>query len=78
MRVFVNERGVDLPPGATALDAAHAFGAAEGAAVAAGTRMLTDSRGLPVAPESEAYAGAIYRVVGARRPDAGASARERA
>ena len=73
IRVFVNERGVDLAPGATALDAVRARDAADGERVAAGERQITDSRGLPVAADAAAYAGAIYRTVGARRaaaPDA--------
>lgn len=75
MRVYVNERPVDVARGASALDAARAFAAAEGEAVAAGTRALTDSRGLPVDPAAPAYAGAIYRLVSVRRaaaPGAGA------
>ncbi len=67
LRVFVNERGVDVAPGATALDAVRARDAAEGARVVAGARQITDSRGLPVAADSAAYAGAIYRTVTARR-----------
>ena len=73
LRVYVNERGVDVPPGATALDAARAHDPGEGDAVAAGTRLLTDSRGLPVDPASAAYGGAIYRLVPARRPAADAA-----
>jgi hypothetical protein len=67
LRVFVNERGLDLPAGATALDAVRARDAAEGARVAAGERQITDSRGLPIAADAAAYAGAIYRTIAARR-----------
>lgn len=66
LRVFVNERGVDVPAGATALDAVRRSSADEGDAVAAGTRTIVDSRGLPTAPDAPAYAGAIYRTVTAR------------
>jgi hypothetical protein len=70
LRVFVNERGLDLPRGATALDAVRARDAAEGDRVAAGERQITDSRGLPVAADTPAYGGAIYRTIAARRGQA--------
>ena len=70
LRVFVNERGLDVPPGATALDAVRARDAAEGDRVAAGERQITDSRGLPVAADAPAYGGAIYRTIAARRGSA--------
>ncbi len=69
-RVFVNERGLDVPHGATALDAVRARDAAEGERVAAGERQITDSRGLPVPAEAAAYGGAIYRTIPARRAGA--------
>jgi hypothetical protein len=71
LRVFVNERGVSVPPGATALDAVRAFdadgGTALAAEVAAGARPLVDSRGLPVDAAAPTHGGAIYRVLPARR-----------
>jgi hypothetical protein len=74
LRAFVNERGVSVPPGATALDAVRAFdalaGTALGADVAAGARVVVDSRGLPVDAVAPAYGGAIYRVLPARRAPA--------
>ena len=66
VRVFVNERGVDVPRGATALDALRALDAAEAARVDTGERALVDSRGLPSAPDAPAFAGAIFRTVTAR------------
>lgn len=69
VRVFVNSRGHDVPAGATALDAVRVADAAEADAVAAGTRQITDSRGLAVAPETPAYGGVIYRLVTARPRD---------
>jgi hypothetical protein len=70
-RVFVNERGVDVPQGATALDAVRARDAAEADRVAAGERTLVDSRGLPTDSAAPAYPGAIYRTIAARSaPDA--------
>ena len=66
VRVYVNERGVDVAPGATALDAVRAFDAGEAERVAVGARGLTDSRGLPVKASDVVHGGAIYRVVSAR------------
>ena len=66
LRVFVNERGVDVPPGATALDAVRAADPAEADRVAAGERAVADSRGLPTPADAPAFAGAIYRTVTAR------------
>jgi hypothetical protein len=70
VRVFVNERGVDVPAGSTALDAVRALDPDEAARVAAGERAIVDSRGLPAAADAAAYAGAIYRTITARRTDA--------
>jgi hypothetical protein len=64
--VFVNARAVRVPPEATVLDAVRAFDAAAGDALAAGTRGVTDSRGLPVAPGDAVHGGAILRLVSAR------------
>jgi hypothetical protein len=66
IRVFVNERGVSVPAGATALDAVRALLPDDAAAIEAGTRRLTDSRGLPVEASETLVNGAIYRVVSAR------------
>ena len=66
LRVFVNERGVDVPRGATALDAVRALDGAEATRVEAGERSIVDSRGLPTAPDAAAFAGAIYRTITAR------------
>jgi hypothetical protein len=64
--VFVNARAVQVPATATALDAVRAFDAAAGDAFAAGTRGVTDSRGLPVPASSPVHGGAIFRLVSAR------------
>ena len=74
VRVFINARGYDVPAGATALDAVRVADAAEADAVAAGTRQVTDSRGLPVPPETPVYGGVIYRVVTNRTRDTEATA----
>jgi len=69
VRVFVNGRGYDVPAGATAIDAVRIADTAEADAVAAGTRLITDSRGLPVPAETPAYGGVIYRLVTNRARD---------
>ncbi len=66
LTVFVNARVVQVPPGATVLDAVRAYDPAEGTALAAGTRGVTDSRGLPVAATAPVFGGAIFRLVSAR------------
>jgi len=67
MRVYVNSTGLDVPDGATALDAVRAWNAAAADEVAIGERIIADSRGLPAAPDTPAHGGAIYRVLPARR-----------
>jgi hypothetical protein len=66
MRVFVNAAPIDVDAGATALDCVRRWSQEEGAAVVAGRRLVTDSRGLPVAIDSRASAGSIYRTVANR------------
>jgi len=70
IRVYVNARGHDVPLGATALDAVAAADVAEAAGVSAGARLITDSRGLFVPPETPVYGGVIYRTVSNRTRDA--------
>ena len=67
IRVYVNGRGVDVESGSSLLDAVRAFDESVAAAVTAGDRALTDSRGLPVTSESPAFTGAIVRVVSGKR-----------
>jgi hypothetical protein len=66
VRAYVNERGVSVKRGATALDVVRAFDAAAAEAVEAGTQRLTDSRGLPIDAHSAAHGGAIYRLLPVR------------
>lgn len=66
VRVFVNERGVSVPAGATALDAVKVLFPNDAEGVEAGRLRLTDSRGLPVPADSIVVGGAIFRVVAAR------------
>ena len=63
LRVFIDARGVDVPVGAKAIDAVHAFDAAVASAVRAGEKILTDSRGLPIDGASALESGAIFRII---------------
>lgn len=69
IRVYVNARGYDVPSDASAVEAVRVADVADADAVSAGTRMITDSRGLPVTPDTPVYAGVIYRVVANRGRD---------
>ena len=66
LRVYVNAAGVTVPAGATALDAVRAQDPTLADAVVAGSRVITDSRGLPIDPAEKAFSGAIYRLASAR------------
>ena len=66
VRVFVNERGVTVPAGASALDAVKVNFPDDAEGIAAGRLRLTDSRGLPVPPDTVVTGGSIFRVVAAR------------
>ena len=66
VRVFVNAAAVDVDPGATALDCVQAWKPDEAASVRQGSRLITDSRGLPIPSDSVASAGSIYRTVSNR------------
>ena len=72
VRVFVNAAGVDVPAGASVLDAIRHWNAGEASAVSRGERVITDSRGLPIAPDVRVSAGSIFRLIPVRKR-AGAS-----
>ena len=67
IRAYVNGHGVDVPAGASAIDAVRVWDSAAAAEVIAGDRALTDSRGLPLEPSSPLVAGSIVRIVSGRR-----------
>lgn len=67
IRAYVNGRGVDVPAGATAIDAVRVWDAAVADQVSSGDRALTDSRGLPLEPDAPLSTGAIVRIVSGRR-----------
>lgn len=71
IRVFVNAARVEVPRGATALDAVRLWKSAEADAVAAGSRVITDSRGLPIEADTVMPAGAILRTVSNRVAESG-------
>ncbi len=73
VRVYVNGRGVDAPADGAPVDAVRLLDPALADAVASGQRLVTDSRGLPVAAGEALYHGAIFRVI-ANRPRAGTRA----
>jgi hypothetical protein len=72
--VFVNGARVEVADSATALDAVRARDAELARAVEQGTRIVADSRGLPIAPETPVFGGAIFRLISARERDAAADA----
>jgi hypothetical protein len=61
IRVYLNERGVLLPSGATARDALRLVVPEVLPGAEAGTAVVTDGRGLPVALDTTLQAGAILR-----------------
>ena len=67
VRVYVNGRGVDAPADGAPVDAVRLVDPALAEAIVAGERVVTDSRGLPVAPNAPLFGGAIFRVVANRQ-----------
>ncbi|MEX2180765.1 MAG: hypothetical protein WD771_01865 [Gemmatimonadaceae bacterium] len=66
LRVFVNGAGVSVPAGSTVLEAIAAADPDAAAAIRAGKRLVADSRGIPVAPETPLSGGFVMRVIGNR------------
>ena len=66
LRVFVNAAAINVDAGATALECVRTWRSEEADAIASGKRVITDSRGLPIATDSPARAGSIYRTVSNR------------
>lgn len=69
VRIYINANGLEVPSGATALEAVEAWDAAAAVAIKGGERMITDSRGLPTDPQSPVHNGAIFRIVRARHAE---------
>jgi len=66
VRIYIDAKPVDVARGSHLIDALASASANDADHVRGGSRMLTDSRGLPAMPDAEVYAGAIYRLVRAR------------
>ncbi len=70
LRVFVNERALEVPPGTNAHSAVLAFDPALQARLDTQTARITDGRGIPVAHDALLAGGAILRVALTDRPGA--------
>lgn len=68
VRIYIDASPVDADRGSQLIDALASTSPAKAEQVRTGEKIFTDSRGLPAAPESAVYAGAIYRLVHARAP----------
>ncbi len=76
LRVFVNGSGVTVPVGSTVIDAVAAADSAAAEEVRAGTRLVADSRGIPVAADTLLSGGYVMRLVSARQRTGAADAGE--
>ena len=66
LRVFLNGKALSVPPGSTVLDAVQAADPAAAAGIRAGSRLVADSRGIPVAAETPLTGGFVMRLISAR------------
>lgn len=66
VRIYIDALPIDAEPGSQLIDAIALSSPGDAEQVRSGKRVITDSRGLPAAPDSEVFAGAIYRLVHAR------------
>lgn len=62
----MNGNGVNAPRGSNALDAVRAWNDSMADEVVAGSRIITDSRGLPIDSTAPMSAGSILRLVAKR------------
>ena len=62
----MNEQGVTVPRGATALDAVRVLAPDDADAIVAGRLQLADSRGLPTDATRALVNGDIFRVIAVR------------
>ena len=67
VRIYINAKPVDVLATATALDAVEQWDSSQAAAIRAGERMITDSRGIPTTVDAPVHNGAIFRIVRARQ-----------
>ena len=68
-RIYFDGKGVDARAGSSVIDALESVDREMAASVRVGEKLITDSRGLPTAPETVIYNGAIFRVIRARTRD---------
>lgn len=66
VRVYINECGVTVPAGATAVEAVRVLLPEAATEVEQGTMRLLDSRGLPTDATQVVSGGAIFRIVPVR------------
>jgi hypothetical protein len=71
IRIYVNERPVDVFPGTPAAGAVRALDPDLADALAAGAAQLTDGRGIAVAPDAPLAPGSILRAVRRARRGSG-------
>lgn len=72
-RVFVNNKAVEVEPGATAADAVLAAGLSAGPPARPTAMLVTDARGIEISLSSILGPGSILRVIPRRQePDADA------
>ncbi len=75
IRLFVNERGIDVPSASSVADALRAFDPALSARIEAGDGYVTDGRGIALSLEAPVGPGTILRAVpGGRTPAGGRDA----
>jgi hypothetical protein len=67
VRIFVDERPVEAPAGATVATAVSSGEPALAAALREGRAYVTDGVGRPMDPDTPVFAGAIVRVVRSAR-----------
>jgi hypothetical protein len=63
VRVYINDRGVDVPAGTPAETAVTIADPVLAQALAAGAAFITDGRGIPRPPGEPLHQGAILRVI---------------
>jgi hypothetical protein len=68
VRIFINEKSVSIPRGATVAAALESFDAALAISVAGKTGYLTDGVGRRLSPETVVEEGMIVRAVASRPP----------
>ncbi|HEY5061239.1 MAG TPA: hypothetical protein VII52_06860 [Gemmatimonadaceae bacterium] len=66
VRVFVNGAPIEVPAGSTALDAVRTWSSTAAGEVTGGSRLIADSRGLPIDSSTPVPAGSILRLIANR------------